>query len=182
MSVSPSKAIKRNFFGVVKPEPKQATVTGLKDEKSPTSARKWTDGLQRPLSQRELRRIKNREINSQTKKFRRDQRRSQRAAVKHNERQAIIVLQAIEKGHGLERGGLREQLIEEGALEATRERVIGYEVHEHPEVGPVTIDITKAVPIGHTPVEILSAAGLTPEKIAEAHAALAGGDVVEVSA
>lgn len=183
------ETVKRNFFGVMKSKnDDEDPRLKRRIDRAMTSSRKWTDALASAPSPRQIRRRRDREINRQTRKFHRSQAAIARRTARHNEHQAVIVLRAIEAGHGLELGGLRQQLIDDGALEATRERTIGYETREVPTgdvrlpVEYVKVPITKSVPIGHTAQEILSAAGLTPEKMAEAHAALAGGDVVEGAA
>lgn len=164
-----------SFINSLKGKKDPATSKG-EGQRRLTSAARWTDFAQVPMSPRQVRRIRERDYARTTKKFHGRQKQQAIEVGKHNERVAVKVLSSFEQLQGLEPGGLRQQLIDDGALQATAPHIIGWETEDMlvPNAGGVAptymdvrVPITVDRPVGHTPSEILAAAGLTPEKIQE---------------
>lgn len=109
--------MKSNFFGLNKKSDDEVKEEA-KSRRPKTSAAKWTDHALRVPTNRELDRIRERDIDRQTKKHRRRQKQSARQVARHNEVVAVKVLAAYEQQLGLETGGVLQGLVENGLLSA----------------------------------------------------------------
>ena len=149
------KPAKKNFF--LKDKAPEVPVTEFeKKEHRPTSSARWTDHLARPFSAREIRRQRERDTKSTTKKHRRHQISAFHQSKSYREIAAVRVLEHIEQvERGLHPGGLRLQLIKDDLLPATRNRIVGWVdtvIDGEDAKRPITIQVDR----GHTPHEILS--------------------------
>lgn len=142
-----------------------------------TSAMKWTDALYvvPSGSARRSRRIQRADARRNTKKHNRQQRQTYFKGKAYGEIAAVRVLRELEDRFDLGEGGLRQRLIDDGALSDTKSRIVGWEVFDHPEVGEVTEPITTSRSVGHTPAEILAGAGFGRDAVVEIYGAVEGG-------
>ncbi|MBC7594903.1 MAG: hypothetical protein H7288_13360 [Kineosporiaceae bacterium] len=149
-----------------------------------TSAVRWTDAKLAPIGQRKVRRLRDADTKRTTKKHRRQQVADYQQRVAHHELAAVAVLRHFEESTDLPTGGLRQRLIDDGALAGTVSRIIGFEdveVEAGHDVLPEGAAVFQSpifveVPVGHTPRQILNAAGIDDNKLAELYTDLVEAD------
>lgn len=149
---------KTNFFGALKDKVVPTTEFPEREHK-PTSSRRWTDAHMSALSARAIRRQRDRDIDRTTKRHRRNQLRQLLQKRAYDEIVSVRVLREIDP-----EGALRLRLIEDGLLQPTRSKIVGWEDDRIDGVivrSPVTVQ----VPVAHTPSEILSVVFKTREDV-----------------
>lgn len=147
-----------------------------------TSAMKWTDALYvvPSGSARRSRRIGKADARRNTKKHNRQQRQTYFQSKGYGEIAAVRVLRELEDRFDLGEGGLRQRLIDDGDLAATEPRIVGWESAHQPErtPGDYSKPITVPRPVGHTPAEILAAAGFGRDAVIELYGHFAAKQVL----
>lgn len=166
------KPAARPFFRPTKDEAPDESAE--KSDRPITSAVRWTDGNRTLLGQRKLRRIAKADTARTTKKHRRQQIADFQQRRAYGEIASVRVLGYLDEGFLLGTGGLRLRLIEDGDLTATKARIVDWVdtvVDGEDAKRPVTVQ----APVGHTPKEVLEAAGFSQQAIVELYAYLEGG-------